>query len=144
MEGEYHSVTPHAGEGIPQPQDGIVVTSYLQIREALQEMVNAGATEVVLYATQINTEMVEQYMQTAVTHLHKNTAIGAYALDDITYESGNSGGIPSVSERNSGAINPTKSPSGQPQIKPHSSTGRCIGHSIEPISGICPVRNGIT
>lgn len=88
MEGEYHSVTPHAGEGIPQSQDGIVVTSYLQIREALQEMVNAGATEAVLYATQINTEMVEQYMQTAVTHLHKNTAIGAYALREITYEIG--------------------------------------------------------
>lgn len=88
MDGEYHSVTPHAGEGVPQSQDGIVVSSYLQLRDALLEMVNAGTTDAIFYLTEINMEMVDQYMNTAITHLFKNTAIGAYALREITYEVG--------------------------------------------------------
>ena len=88
MDGEYHSVTPHAGEGIQQTREGIAVSSYLQMRESLLELVNAGTTEAVFYTTEINPEMVEQYMNTAITHLRKNTAIGAYALQEITYEVG--------------------------------------------------------
>ena len=43
-----------------------------------------------------------------------------------------------------GAINPTARPQGQPHKKPHSSAGICIGHSMEPISGIWPVIKGRT
>ena len=57
---------------------------------------------------------------------------------------GNIGGIPKIRERRIGATNPTANPHGPPQKKPHNNTGMCIGQSIEPISGICPVKNGIT
>lgn len=49
-----------------------------------------------------------------------------------------------MSERKTGAIKPTASPHGQPQTKPQRRTGICMGQSIEPISGICPVRKGKT
>ena len=88
MDGEYHSVTPHADEGVQQSLNGITVSSYMQLRDALLELVNAGSTEAVFYIADINPEMVEQYMNTAITHLQKNTAIGAYALREITYEVG--------------------------------------------------------
>ena len=54
------------------------------------------------------------------------------------------GGNPNNTERKRGATNPTASPQGQPQIKPHSKAGICIGQSMEPISGICPVIKGST
>jgi hypothetical protein len=58
---------------------------------------------------------------------------------------GNIGGNPPViSERKTGATAPTVKPHCQPQINPQSNTGICIGQSIEPISGICPVRKGKT
>ena len=57
---------------------------------------------------------------------------------------GNIGGIPNTNERKIGAIKPTLSPIGAPQKNPHNSTGICIGQSIAPICGICPVKNGIT
>ena len=57
---------------------------------------------------------------------------------------GNIGGIPNSPERKSGATRPTKSPHGAPQKNPHSNTGICIGQSIAPICGICPVKNGMT
>ena len=52
--------------------------------------------------------------------------------------------IPSTIDLNTGAINPTTNPYFHPQINPHNKTGICIGHNIEPISGICPVKNGNT
>ena len=39
-------------------------------------------------------------------------------------------------------IKPTANPYFQPQMKPHNKTGMCIGRSILPICGICPVANG--
>lgn len=55
---------------------------------------------------------------------------------------GNIGGIPRATERSRGEINPTARPQGQPHINPHISTGMCIGQSIAPIWGICPVKKG--
>jgi hypothetical protein len=57
---------------------------------------------------------------------------------------GKRGGIPKINERSNGAINPTAIPHGAPQKKPHNNTGICIGQSIDPTCGICPVKNGMT
>ena len=46
--------------------------------------------------------------------------------------------------RSRGRIKPTPRPHCQPQMSPHSSTGMCIGNSIFPIWGICPVKKGST
>ena len=88
MDGEYHSVTPHAGEGTQHVKDGITVSSYLQLREALYEVVKTGTTEATFFITEMNTDMVEQYMNTAITHILKNTAIGSYAVREVTFELG--------------------------------------------------------
>ena len=88
MDGQYHSVVPHAEAGMPQVKDGIAVSSYLQLRDALLSVVSTGTTEATFYITDANAETVEKYMRTAITHIYKNTAIGAYAVKEITYESG--------------------------------------------------------
>lgn len=44
----------------------------------------------------------------------------------------------------SGETNPTTAPYCHPQRNPQRSAGMCMGQSIEPICGICPVRNGST
>ena len=41
-------------------------------------------------------------------------------------------------------MKPTASPQPQPQTNPQSRAGMCIGQSMEPICGICPVRKGRT
>ena len=78
--------------------------------------------------------------------LCNNPATNPYAANSNAMQSavGNMYGIPMVKERRIGAINPTANPQGAPQKKPHSNTGICIGQSIDPICGICPVKNGIT
>lgn len=57
---------------------------------------------------------------------------------------GNIGGIPKTKERKIGAIKPILNPQIGPQKNPHRSTGICMGQSMEPICGICPVKKGIT
>ena len=52
--------------------------------------------------------------------------------------------MPKSSERRIGAISPTTAPHTGPHTKPHSSTGKCIGDSMLPISGICIVKKGST
>ena len=61
---------------------------------------------------------------------------------DIHNAVGKSGGIPMISDLNIGKIKPTNKPYFHPQINPHNKTGICIGHNIDPISGICPVKYG--
>ena len=79
-----------------------------------------------------------------LTYNHPDTKPYAANSNAIQNAVGNIGGIPNVKERKIGAINPTVSPQGAPQKNPHNNTGICIGHNIEPICGICPVKNGIT
>lgn len=88
LDGEYHSVVPHTEEGIPQSQDGVVVSGYLQLRDAVLDAVSTGTTDATFYITDVNTELVEQYMNAAINHICNNTAIGAYAVKSIRYESG--------------------------------------------------------
>ena len=57
---------------------------------------------------------------------------------------GNITGIVNMAERITGRIIPTASPYCHPQISPQKKTGRCMGKSIFPTSGICPVKNGST
>jgi hypothetical protein len=45
---------------------------------------------------------------------------------------------------NGAEIKPNINPYGHPHMNPIKSTGICIGKSILPICGICPVRNGST
>ena len=52
------------------------------------------------------------------------------------------GGMPNIKERKMGLTRPAIRPQGHPQMKPHSSTGMCMGLSMLPICGICPVKKG--
>jgi len=88
LDGEYHSVTPHARDESQQIQEGVIIENYFDLRNALVDMVAAGATENTFYLVDIDQSSVTQYMSTAIMHVQRSTALGAYAVEEITYESG--------------------------------------------------------
>ena len=49
LDGEYHSVKPHASDGIKLPEDVVTVSSYQQVRDALEEMVISGKLKSTFY-----------------------------------------------------------------------------------------------
>ena len=96
LDGAYHSVTPHASDNSAHVQSGITVSSIAEIREALSSMVNNGSSGGTLYMQGIIHENVNAFMNAAIAQVKTNTALGAYAVDAINYESGTIGGREAV------------------------------------------------
>lgn len=96
MDGEYHSVKPHASDGNKLSGDKVTVSSYNELRDALVEMVTSGRQQSTFYITGFDLDQVDQYMNTAIMHVFQNSAVGSYAVDEITYDSGTSGGISAI------------------------------------------------
>lgn len=96
LDGEYHSVKPHASDGSRLSDDVVTVSDYQQLRDALVEMVTSGRQQSTIYITDINLEDVDQYVYTAIMHVFQNSAIGAYAVEEIEFETGTSGGISAI------------------------------------------------
>ena len=96
MDGEYHSVKPHSTDDNQLSEDVVTVTDYIELRDALAEMVTSGRQESTFYISGFGLENVDQYMAAAIMYVREDTAIGAYALNDITYESGKSSGNPAI------------------------------------------------
>lgn len=96
LDGEYHSVKPHVSDGTKLPDDVVSVSGYTQLRDALLEMVTSGQQESTFYITGFDLETADQYMYTATNYIKQNSAVGAYAVDGIEYESGTSGGSAAI------------------------------------------------
>lgn len=96
LDGEYHSVTPHAYEGTEVSQDMVTVSGYNELRDALVDVVSSGRQKSTFYVLDINEELADQYMFMAISYVKRSTAIGAYAADEIHYEYGTSGGRPAI------------------------------------------------
>lgn len=96
MDGEYHSVKPHASDGAKLSDDKVTVSDYNELRDALVEMVTSGRQQSTFYINGFDMEKVDIYMETAIMHVFQKSAVGAYAVDEITYDSGISGGIAAI------------------------------------------------
>ena len=83
LDGEYHSVKPHAVEGTQFSDDVVTVSSYIELRDALVDMATSGRQQSTFYIHGFDLEMVDQYMNTAIMHMRQNSAVCAYAVDKV-------------------------------------------------------------
>lgn len=96
LDGEYHSVKPHASGDTKISEDVVTVSGFEQLRDALVEMVTSGRQKSTFYIADFSLDQVDQYMSTATMYVRQNTAIGAYAVEEIQYESGTSSGAAAI------------------------------------------------
>lgn len=97
MDGEYYSVTPHQ-EQLSGAQSGAQsAANYADLQAALTQMVDSGTESGVINVAEYNQNMVETGMSMAVQYVKSMYPLGAYAIEEINYEIGNSGGKPAVS-----------------------------------------------
>ncbi len=88
MDGEQLYITPHQ-ENLQQASEEIVeVETYQQMRDALVHKIETGSGDLVVSVSSFDEATAEFYVSTAITHILQNTPIGAYAVNDITYEIG--------------------------------------------------------
>ena len=92
MSGERLSVTPHEAQKTQHSVEVVNVTSFTQLRNALKEQIEIGKEEIIISASAFNDTTLDYYVSTAVNYITDSTAIGAYAVDKITYEIGTNRG----------------------------------------------------
>ena len=92
----YVSVTPHRDSSEAPANKVAAVSNYTQLQAAFVDLVHSGAESGVIHLIDYNADMLTQGLRSAVDYVKKNDAIGAYAVEDITYEQGISGMIPAV------------------------------------------------
>ncbi len=98
-EGTYFSATPHKDENVRPKQDAVNAFSYLELQNALLSFVDAGQEDGVISVDFLNEEYLQEYMENAIEHVKTVSPIGAYAVEDITYESGTNAGKAALAVR---------------------------------------------
>jgi len=93
----YVSVEPHKEQRQTMQNDAIIASNYLELLNALEEMIASGTEVAAIKVPEYPEDAIEYGMNRAVRHSMQNDPIGAYAVADILYELGNSGGVPAVS-----------------------------------------------
>lgn len=96
MDGQYHNVRPHREENVEVNIGTVEVRSYTDLRLKLEELVERGQQSGMIYLTGGSEQHLQMYMEMARTHILTNNAIGAYAVDEISYQVGTSGTRPAV------------------------------------------------
>lgn len=92
MDGEYLSVTPHQEQNVGAADTVVEISSYSQLPDVLTELVNSGAASGAVAAPQMNLSELRNNLDEVVAYVKQETPIGAYAVENITYEIGTNRG----------------------------------------------------
>ena len=96
LDGSYYKVTPHQQHSAGNDSQVELAENYLQLRKALEDMVAAGEEKRVITAAGFDQDQLGGSMDMAVRYVKTNDPIGAYAVEEITYEVGTIGGAMAV------------------------------------------------
>lgn len=97
MDGSYLSITPHRDQSIGSQSNDRAATNYLQLRTALEEMVDAGVENAVINVAGYRRELLDDGIANAAQYTATRYPLGAWAVDQISYEIGTGGGQPAIS-----------------------------------------------
>ena len=97
MDGSYLSITPHRTQSVGNQSKDISASNYLQLRTVLEDMVKAGMETAVINVSGYREDLVDDGIANAALFAAERSPLGAYAVEDITYEIGTGGGKPAIS-----------------------------------------------
>ncbi len=86
MHGEYSSVEPYLDQTQQESPEKTSVSSYEELQNTLTELVRAVCAERILTTTAFSADIVESYMEKAVDYIMNSYAYGAYAVEQIVYD----------------------------------------------------------
>lgn len=94
--GKYISVTPHREQRKNTQTEAATAADSLDLIHILEDMIREGTDSGVIYLPNYPADKVERGMEVAVGYAMKTYPLGAYAVEDITYEVGATGGFPAM------------------------------------------------
>lgn len=96
MNGYYHDSQPHMPGLQIADHDQIKVKSYIELRNAIERLVEDCSPKCVIHTQGIAQESVNEYMKMAISYVKLNNPVGAYALQDVKYDIGTNTGVQAV------------------------------------------------
>ena len=96
MNGERISVEPYQEQRSSGYKETVKVSTYMQMRNAVANMVESGAESGILIVSSFKGGSVHFYMDTTIRYVTDNNPLAAYAVDHISYEIGTNVGEEAV------------------------------------------------
>jgi len=97
MDGSYLSIRPHQEQNAGVQIKDRAASNYLQLQNALEEMVDAGVENAVINVANYREDLVDEGIANVMIYAKQRYPLGAYAVDDISCEIGTAGGYPAIS-----------------------------------------------
>lgn len=92
FDGSYVSVEPHQEHSSTEGSQSVSASNYNQLYAALTELIESGTEEGVISVVGYSQNTVENDMQRAIRNALNNHPVAAYAVEEVTFELGKSGG----------------------------------------------------
>lgn len=96
FDGSYVNVTPYREQSDSAQMEAVSAANYAQLRSVVEELVASGTESSVINVADYDQDAAEDNMKMVVQHILENYPIGAYAVEDVTYEVGASSGKPAI------------------------------------------------
>lgn len=93
----YVSVTPHREQKQTHQTDVISATNYLELRNALQDIIAAGTEIAAVNVANYPVDSLETGIKMAQRYVLESYPLGDYAVESIAFELGTSNGVPALS-----------------------------------------------
>lgn len=90
------TVTPHLDQSGEADGEVIAVRNYTQLHSELVNLVHEGVESNVINVPEYDSGRLPQDLETAAAYVRSQDAIGAYAVEDISYEVGTNGFVAAV------------------------------------------------
>ena len=96
LDGSYVHVTPHQAGGGGNQGEALSAENYSELLGILKDMVAAGKNGCVIYTGDFDGDAMNRGLKMAGDYIRVTDPIGAYAVEDISFEQGASSGKPAV------------------------------------------------
>lgn len=92
LDGYYVHVTDHREQSSKLEIEAVSAVNHIQLYDVLKEMIASGTESAIIYVAEYDQDILQNSMDIAVRHAERIYPIGAYAVEQVTYEIGDSGG----------------------------------------------------
>ena len=96
FDGSYVHVVPHTEQQTSGNTRIVSADNYRQLRATVEAMVDYGAESGVINVADFDQALVEKHMTAVAFHIRETYPIGAYAVEEISYEIGTNSGRPAI------------------------------------------------
>ncbi len=93
MDGSYYNEVPHVPEEFGEKQGVQPVENYSELCRALEDAVDRGDENLLISVSEYQESLLSTNLADGVKHILRSYPTGAYAVKEISYQQGTSGGL---------------------------------------------------